>query len=177
MVKRLMALLGAALLVGNGAAAVAARDVRHAEATIADAAGATIGRMTLVEDGTGRVHVNAHVSGLATGLHGIHLHAVGSCTPTFAAAGPHYNPLGRQHGLDNPLGAHAGDLPNLVVNVSGIGHINAWTEGIRIGGGPTALLDGDGSAVIIHANPDDQVTDATNGGSGGRIACGVIEPD
>jgi Cu-Zn family superoxide dismutase len=115
---------------------------------------------------------------LAPGLHGIHIHAIGSCTPTFAAAGGHYNPLGRQHGLQNSLGAHAGDLPNLIVNQDGVGHLDATTEGVTLTNGPTTVFDTTagavGSAFIIHANEDDQVTDATNGNSGARIACGVI---
>ena len=60
--------------------------------------------------------MNIHAKGLAPGLHGVHIHSIGSCSPTFAAAGGHYNPVVHQHGLDNPAGPHAGDLPNLVVN-------------------------------------------------------------
>ena len=79
----------------------------------------SVGWLRLTEDRRGDVHVNVHVKGLAAGLHGIHIHAVGSCSPTFAAAGGHYNPLGHQHGLENPSGPHAGDLPNLIVNADG----------------------------------------------------------
>jgi Cu-Zn family superoxide dismutase len=122
------------------------------------------------------VHVNVQVEGLSPGLHGIHIHAVGSCVaPTFASAGGHYNPLSHQHGLENPNGPHAGDLPNLVVDVSGHGRLQAMTDRVTLSPGIATLLDGDGSALIIHANPDDQVTDVGNGGSGPRIACGVIE--
>jgi Cu-Zn family superoxide dismutase len=133
---------------------------------------------TLTEDGTGLVHVNVHVAGLTPGLHGIHIHSVAACSPTFAAAGGHYNPLARQHGLFNPAGAHAGDLPNLIVNEAGVAHLDATTDRVTLTDGPTSLFDQTinavGSAFIIHANEDDQVTDATNGNSGGRIACGVI---
>jgi Cu-Zn family superoxide dismutase len=119
--------------------------------------------------------VDVKVDGLSSGLHGIHIHAVGSCTgPAFASAGGHYNPLGHQHGLENPNGPHAGDLPNLVVDSNGHGRLHAKTDRVTLSPGIATLFDGDGSALIIHANPDDQVTDVGNGGSGARIACGVI---
>ena len=94
--------------------------------------------------------------------------------PTFASAGGHYNPLNHEHGLDNPNGPHAGDLPNLMVDVDGHGRLQAKTDRVTLSPGVATLLDGDGSAFIIHANPDDQVTNVGNGGSGARIACAVI---
>jgi Cu-Zn family superoxide dismutase len=84
--------------------------------------------------------------------------------------------LGHQHGLDNPHGAHGGDLPNLVVNAAGQGHLNATTDRATLSSGQVSLFDADGSSLIIHAAEDDQVTDPT-GNSGGRIACGVIQLD
>jgi Cu-Zn family superoxide dismutase len=146
----------------------------QARGTFVDASGASVGWLRLTEDRRGDVHVNVHVKGLAAGLHGIHIHAVGSCSPTFAAAGGHYNPLGHQHGLENPSGPHAGDLPNLIVNGEGVGHLDASTDRVTLSEGGATLFDADGSAFIIHLNPDDQVTDAGNGGSGARIACAVV---
>jgi superoxide dismutase, Cu-Zn family len=170
---------GLALLVMVTAGVAAGGGARHAGGTFVDVTGQNIGWVRLVEDGTGIVHVNVHVAGLTPGLHGIHIHAVGACAPTFAAAGGHYNPLGHEHGLDNPNGAHAGDLPNLIVNADGIGHLDATTDRVTISAGPTTLFDSTagavGSAFIIHANEDDQLTNATNGNSGARIACAVIE--
>lgn len=166
--------LGAALIVGS----VASASASHAEAALTDTAGAPVGWARFTEDATGTVHLRVHVKGLAPGLHGIHLHAVGSCvlgtaTP-FSSAGGHHNPLAHDHGLESPTGAHAGDLPNLVVNEDGVGHLDTPTDLATLSAGPTSLFDADGSAVIIHAAPDDQVTNPT-GNSGGRIACGVIE--
>jgi superoxide dismutase, Cu-Zn family len=171
---------GLALLVTLSAGA-AANGASRAGGTFVDATGQTIGWVRLVEDASGKVHVNVHVAGLTPGLHGIHIHAIGACSPTFAAAGGHYNPLGHEHGLDNPNGPHAGDLPNLIVNGQGVGHLNATTDGVTISPGPTTLFDSTplaiGSAFIIHANEDDQVTNLTNGNSGARVACAVIEAD
>lgn len=165
-----------AMVVLTIGAASANAGAVHASAELRDAAGQVIGFAHFTEDATGQVHVNVHVKGLTPGLHGIHLHAVGSCSPTFAAAGGHHNPLGHQHGLDNPLGAHGGDLPNLVVNSAGVGRLNAMTDRATLSPGAITLFDADGSALVIHAGPDDQVTDPT-GNSGGRIACGVIAND
>lgn len=168
----IMILLAVAALT---TAAFARNDgAERASATLVDTAGNVVGSAKFTEDADGILHVNVKVKGLTPGRHGIHLHAVGACVPSFAAAGSHHNPLGAEHGLDNPDGAHAGDLPNLVVNEAGVGHLNATTDRATLSAGPTTLFDADGSAVIIHANEDDQVTDPT-GNSGGRVACGVIE--
>lgn len=170
--------LGAAIaLVGALAVPTFAGGATKASATIVNTSGTAIGWARFVEDATGMVHVNVHVKGLTPGLHGIHIHRVADCTPPFTAAQSHYNPAGAFHGLDNPDGPHAGDLPNLVVNEDGVGHLDTTTDRVTLTDGPVTLFDATagqvGSSLIIHAGVDDQVTDPT-GGSGGRIACGVI---
>ena len=174
--RRLIALLSSLALLAALANATVASGPPHASASFVDANGATVGWARLVEDATGRVHVNIHVTGLAPGLHGVHIHSVGACSPPFTSALGHYNPLTHQHGLENPAGPHAGDLPNLVVNGAGIGHLDATTDRVTLSPGAATLFDTNGSAFIIHAGPDDQLTDPT-GGSGARIACAVIESD
>ena len=179
--RRFMVAMVPALGLVGLLSATALGGAPRAGGTFVDASGNTVGWVRLVEDATGVVHVNVKVDGQAPGKHGIHIHAVGACGPTFAAAGGHYNPLGYQHGLLNPNGAHAGDLPNLIVNEDGIGRLDARTHGVTLSAGPTTLFDltpgAVGSAFIIHANEDDQLTDATNGNSGARIACAVIEAE
>jgi Cu-Zn family superoxide dismutase len=172
----ILALAGAALAVGAPVMALASSGASHASAELRDAGGGVVGWAGFAEDATGRLHVNVHVKGIPAGLHGIHIHAVGACSPDFLAAGGHHNPLGAAHGLDSPVGAHAGDLPNLVVNEAGVGHLDATSDRASLSNGPTTIFDADGSALIIHAGPDDQVTNPT-GNSGGRIACGVIVAD
>jgi len=172
----LLALAGAALAVGAPVLALASSGASHASAELRDAGGAVVGWAAFTEDATGRLHVNVHVNGLSTGPHGIHIHAVGACSPDFLASGGHHNPLGATHGLNSPTGAHAGDLPNLVVNVAGVGHLDATSDRASLSNGPTTVFDADRSALVIHAGPDDQVTNPT-GNSGGRIACGVIVAD
>jgi Cu-Zn family superoxide dismutase len=146
---------------------------RHASAVLHNPAGEVIGFARFVEDTTGRVHVNIHVKGISAGLHGTHFHAIGACSPDFSAAGGHHNPSNTQHGLENPNGPHAGDLPNLMVNAAGVGHLNTITDRVTLSAGQATLFDANGSALVIHADPDDQVTHPT-GNSGSRIACGVI---
>src|SRR3546814_9422511 len=102
----------------------------------------------------------------------MHIHSIGQCTPPdFASAGPHWNPTGGQHGPDNPMGAHHGDLPNLAVETGEIVRAS-----IHLVGTPLAVdhgvLDADGAAFVIHAGPDDMKTDPS-GNSVGRVACGV----
>ncbi|HET7725959.1 MAG TPA: superoxide dismutase family protein [Candidatus Limnocylindrales bacterium] len=168
----------AALVAGSVAGGAAAEPAIHASATLVDTGGTPVGRARLVEDATGTVHVNVHVAGLSPGLHGIHLHAVGTCTtgttPAFSSAGSHHNPTGSKHGLENPGGPHAGDLPNLVVNVAGVGRLATTTDRATLSAGATTLFDANGSALVIHAATDDQQSDPT-GNSGGRVACGVLQ--
>ncbi len=165
--------LAGAMVIGAAASASASR----ADASLVGADGSPVGWAKLTEDSTGTVHLNVHVKGLTPGLHGIHLHAVARCdlgtTPAFSSAGGHHNPLQHDHGLASQTGAHAGDLPNLVVNGRGVGHLDATTGLATLSGGPVTVFDLDGSALIIHAAEDDQVTNPT-GNSGARIACGVI---
>jgi Cu-Zn family superoxide dismutase len=114
------------------------------------------------------------VKGLPSGKHGFHLHAVGKCDPPeFTTAGAHFNPGRKRHGLKSAQGPHAGDLPNLEVGADGSGKLEYVTKLVTLGSGPASLFDADGTALVIHANPDDDVTDPT-GNSGGRIACGTL---
>ena len=111
---------------------------------------------------------------LPAGVHGVHLHAVGRCdAPAFTTAGSHLNPGGHQHGTENPAGSHLGDLPNLTIGASGTGSL---TIRLPDAGGAldSTLFDTDGTAIVVHAGPDDYKTDPS-GNSGGRIACGVFK--
>lgn len=145
-----------------------------AAARITDTEGAVIGKVTFQQAPAG-VLVSVDVTGLPPGGHGIHLHAVGSCSPDFKASGGHINPEGVEHGLLNPGGGDNGDLPNLYAAADGSARAEFFTTRVSLKGADLpALLDGDGSAVIIHDKPDDHMTQPI-GGAGGRIACGVIE--
>ena len=169
--KRILA--AAAVAVAALAAPVAAvADMAAAE--MIDTGGAVIGTATFEQTPHG-VLMNVEVTGLPPGAHGIHLHAVGACTPDFKAATGHINPNGMEHGLRNPAGPDNGDLPNLFVHADGSARAEFFTVLVSVSGGEMpALLDEDGSAVIIHENPDDHLTQPI-GGAGGRISCGIIK--
>ena len=116
-----------------------------------------------------------NVTGMPAGEHGAHLHTVGRCdAPDFTTAGGHLNPLGKKHGTHNPQGSHLGDLPNLVVAADGTGSLTIPLAGTAAEL-EASLFDGDGTAIVVHAGPDDYMTDPA-GNSGGRIACGVFRP-
>jgi len=134
-----------------------------------------VAALTQHHDGGVRIFVWA--KDLTPGKHGIHIHSVGNCDPAggFVAAGSHFNPEAKPHGLSNPSGPHAGDSPNLRVRPVGLGVLRVLNARVSLGEGPTSLFDADGSAIVIHAGEDDQMTDPT-GNSGARIACGVIRP-
>jgi len=122
------------------------------------------------------IRVVLNVEGLPPGVHAAHIHETGSCAPpNYTSAGGHWNPEGREHGRDNPEGQHMGDLPNIIVGQSGTGTLEVIVSYAWIGEGGDTLLDDDGAAVMIHAGPDDYMSDPA-GNAGPRIACGVIEP-
>lgn len=173
---RCVAVAAAALLAGCAHAPGAGDRVAVAYATIADANGAARGTAELWQDPNMVIHVTVQLHDLPPGEHGIHFHAVGKCegAGAFATAGAHYNPLGRQHGLLNIAGPHAGDAPNFTVAADGKANVSFTTDRVSLTPGSITLFDADGSAIVIHAGADDQQSQPS-GNSGARIACGVVE--
>jgi Cu-Zn family superoxide dismutase len=144
-----------------------------AGAALKKADGSEAGMVTLSEDANG-VTVKIEVAGLEQGQHGLHLHTVGRCDgPKFDSAGPHWNPTGKQHGRDNPQGAHLGDLANLDVGADGRGSATFLVSGVTLKGATSPLIDLDGAALVVHAKADDYKTDPS-GSSGDRIACAIL---
>ncbi len=154
--------------------AVAATAPHKLQAQFVDTSGKTIGTAVLTQHG-GMPMLTLRVRGLSPGKHGLHIHPIGKCNiPDFSEAGKHWNPLGVQHGKHNPMGAHMGDLPNLIVNAKGQGKMSLMLDGISMTGA-NPLMDADGFAVIIHANEDDYTADPS-GNSGTKIACAPFAP-
>jgi Cu-Zn family superoxide dismutase len=171
--KRIAAFVAIVLAAG---CAQASQQAGRSDATaeLKDASGKSVGTARIAETSRG-VRVVVDVKGLTEGPVGVHIHEVGSCEPPdFESAGAHFNPEGKQHGLQNPQGPHAGDLPNLKVAGKGEGQVQATNNRITLGEGSNSIFDADGSALVVHAKQDDQKTDPS-GESGDRIACGVIE--
>lgn len=165
--RKLLFLVALVVLVSLPVAALAGPSGRFASAKMYDASGAFVGVAVFHQTRDGGVSVHVVVRGLTVGNHGIHIHAIGACTPDFGAAGSHFNPTDALHPQ------HAGDLGNLTANRAGIGWMSIHTSNVTLLAGPLSLNDADGSALIIHEGPDDLHSHPT-GNSGGRVACGVI---
>ncbi len=132
------------------------------------------------QQGTEGVLMQIKLAGLPAGWHGMHFHTVGDCSDhaEFQHAKGHIMPDNKPHGFVNPQGPHAGNLPNLVVHTDGTAEVELYSQMVSLHGrdGQPALLDKDGSTLMIHAQKDDHLTQPI-GGSGARIACGVIRVD
>ncbi|HET9812885.1 MAG TPA: superoxide dismutase family protein [Sphingomicrobium sp.] len=168
-----------ALLIPLLVSACAANEPRGGAAMpLVNALGAPIGTVRAWQT-TGGVTFRIEAQGLPHGVHGLHVHAVGRCDPPeFTSAGAHWNPAGKQHGMNNPAGPHAGDLPNVDVAANGVLGATVTLAGASLTAPPGtagALLDADGAALVLHAKADDYATDQS-GNSGARIACAVIRP-
>ena len=153
----------------TGCVPMAPPDAVVATANLVDSNGAAIGTVRMFSEPTG-IMLRINASGIPAGQHGVHLHSVGRCEgPKFTSAGPHWNPTQKKHGHRNPAGFHIGDLGNL-----GVGADGKLVVALLV---PEATLDGirdaDGTALVLHAKADDEVTDPS-GNSGDRIACAVL---
>lgn len=166
-------ILPAAFLVFAAISSHAASNSAHAD--IVNAQGVTVGhaKFSTASDG---VKISVTVSQLTPGEHGIHIHTVGKCDgPAFTTAGGHFNPTSAHHGVNNAQAPHPhlGDLPNLVVSAKGTAKVTFTATGATLSDGPNSLFHEGGTSLVIHAKPDDMMSDPS-GNSGDRIACGVI---
>jgi Cu-Zn family superoxide dismutase len=144
-------------------------------AQLMDAGGKAIGTVEMSEDASG-LTLKVTAAGLPAGTHGVHLHEKGMCEgPKFESAGAHWNPMTKQHGRDNPMGAHLGDLANMDATDGAEATSTYQVAGVTMGGTGNALADADGTSLVVHAKADDYKTDPS-GNSGDRIACAVLAP-
>lgn len=144
-------------------------------AVLKDAKGTPHGEAVIADDGRGGLILDLSVTGIAPGPHGVHIHAVGDCSAQdFTSAGPHWNPHEKAHGLNNPGGHHAGDMPNLTIGADGTGALQHMLPLAPLYDAKGAMMDTDGAAFIVHAAADDQKSDPA-GNAGARILCGVFE--
>jgi len=167
------AALVAALSLLFSLSAFSQASAQMVEVELLSSQGKQVGRATLTQQ-QGGVRISLEARKLSPGPHGFHIHAVGKCDPPgFTSAAGHFNPDGKKHGLKNPAGPHAGDLPNLIAGADGSASIEVVASWVTLAPGSNSLMGREGSALVIHASPDDDMTDPA-GNAGARIACGVI---
>jgi Cu-Zn family superoxide dismutase len=164
--------LAAATALGLASFAYAQHE--SVEVKLIDSEGKQAGTARLADNEAG-LQVSIRAKDLSRGGHGVHIHDRGACEPPdFKSAGSHYAPDDRNHGFLDSQGPHAGDMPMLMVDADGKSHDYHYTTD-RVSLDEQSLLGPEGSALVIHAEADDYLTD-TGGGTGDRIVCGVISP-
>jgi superoxide dismutase, Cu-Zn family len=140
---------------------------------MSDAQGKSVGTVDLTPAPQG-VGIRLNLMNLTPGEHAIHVHTVAKCeSPAFTSAGPHLNPDAKHHGLQNPEGPHAGDMPNFTVSADGTAKATLVAPGVTMGDDSHSVFTNGGTALVIHAKADDMKNDPA-GNAGDRIACGVI---
>jgi superoxide dismutase, Cu-Zn family len=138
-----------------------------------DGQGKEVGTATVSPAAQG-VKIKLNAQNLTPGEHAIHVHQTAKCDgPDFKTAGPHFNPDGKKHGLQNPEGPHAGDMPNFTVDAKGKSKATVTDPNVTLGDDPHSVFTGGGTSLVIHAKADDGKTDPS-GNSGDRVACGLI---
>jgi len=144
-----------------------------AKAIIQSASGSTLTGEAIFEEVKGGVKMTLTVKGATPGTHAVHLHESGDCSAADAtSAGAHWNPNHQAHGNRSGTGEfHSGDIANLIVGADGTGKLETTGKEWTIGGAENTNVIG--KAVIIHASPDDFVSQPS-GNAGARVGCGVV---
>ncbi|HEX4154791.1 MAG TPA: superoxide dismutase family protein [Acidobacteriaceae bacterium] len=169
--------LAMVVAVGVGVVLVEAQTAgpREIKVKLVGSHGQAAGTVTFKQVKKG-VKMTIKLENLPFGEHAVHIHEYPVCdAPDFHGAGGHFNPAGKQHGYENPMGHHNGDLPgNVMVDEDHMGEASFVLHDISLDpGAPDSLFLKGGTSVVVHQHADDEKTDPS-GDAGNRIACGVI---
>ena len=137
-----------------------------------------------LDEVNGELQIRGMIEGLnKNSSHAIHVHETGVLVQGCSDTGSHFNPTFAldSHGNIDDLVKHSGDLGNLKTNEQGQAQIKIRVSLDHMCLSCKTKFNILYRSLVVHINADDlgrgeHKESKSNGNSGKRIACGLIEP-